>query len=223
MTADHYREDLDRAVSFSGASHEFFARAKAEELLWLTRRHLGDPAGLDALDAGCGIGLTDRHLRGRFKSLTGSDISPEALETAAAENPSVRYELAEPDRQPFADDSFDLVFTVNVVQLIQPDEQPRFLAELTRVTRPSGLIAVFEHNPFNPLTRLVVRRFPSPDEIRLLTMGTTKRLLRTVGVTPVEGGYLLLFPSRRRRVLSVERALRRLPLGAQYYVAGRPV
>jgi hypothetical protein len=85
------------------------------------------------------------------------------------------------------------------------------------------LIAVFEHNPFNPLTRLVVRRFPSPDEIRLLTMGTAKRLLGSVGVTPVEGGYLLLFPSRRRRVLSVERALRRLPLGAQYYVAGRPV
>jgi SAM-dependent methyltransferase len=223
VTVDRYRGDLDRAVSFSGASHEFFARAKAEELLWLTTRHLGDPAGLDALDAGCGIGLTDQHLRGRFKSLTGSDISSEALETAAAENPDVRYELAEPDRQPFPSDSFDLVFTVNVVQLIPPDRQPRFLAELTRVTRPDGLIAVFEHNPLNPLTRLVVRRFSSPDEIRLLTMGTAKRLLRSVGVKPVESGYLLLFPSRRSRVLAVERSLRRLPLGAQYYVAGRPV
>ena len=223
MTGHDYREDLDRAVSFSGASHELFARAKAEELLWLATRHLGDPAGLDALDAGCGVGLTDQHLRGSFRTLTGSDISSEALETAAAENPGVRYELAEPERQPFTDDTFDLVFTVNVLQLIQPDRQTRFLGELARVTRRGGLLAVFEHNPFNPLTRLVVRRFPSPDEIRLLSMGATKQLLRSAGVAPVDGGYLLLFPSRAGAAVTAERALRRLPIGAQYYVAGRRV
>jgi hypothetical protein len=30
---DRYREELDRAVSFSGSSHDFFTRAKADELL----------------------------------------------------------------------------------------------------------------------------------------------------------------------------------------------
>ena len=95
------------------------------------------------------------------------------------------------------------------------------MAELARVTRPDGLVVVFEHNPYNPLTRLVVRRCEFGEDARMLRMAEAERLFRENGVTPVDRGYLLLFPSRRRRVLAVERALRRLPLGAQYYLAGR--
>jgi SAM-dependent methyltransferase len=223
---DHYRdrypEDLDRAVSFAGTSHDFFTRAKAEELVRLARLHLGDPTRLEALDVGCGIGLTDRHLAGRFRTLTGTDVSPGVLETAARENPGVRYELAERRRLPFEDDAFHLAFAVCVVQVVAPDERPQFVAELARVTRPGGLIVVFEHNPFNPLTRLVVRRCEFGEDARMLRMAKADRLLRESGVTPVDRGFLLLFPSRRRRVLAVERALQRLPLGAQYYVAARP-
>jgi SAM-dependent methyltransferase len=222
VTAERYREALDRAVSFSGASHEFFARAKAEELLRLAHRHLGDPAGLKALDAGCGIGLTDQHLRGRFRVLTGADVSAEALETAARENPGVRYELAEDDRLPFADDAFDLTFAANVVQVVPDAQRAQFVSELARVTREGGLVALFEHNPYNPLTQIVVRRFELRDEVRMLTPRGTKRLLRESGLAEVDFGYILLFPSRRRRLLALERMLRRLPLGAQYYVAASP-
>jgi SAM-dependent methyltransferase len=218
-----YREALDRAVSFSGASHEFFARAKAEELLRLARGHLGDPARLEALDAGCGIGLVDRHLGGRFKSLTGTDVSAEALETAARENPSVRYELAASDRLPFADDAVDVTFAANVVQVVPNEQRAQFVSELARVTRPGGLVVVFEHNPYNPLTQIVVRRFELRDEVRMLRPNRTKRLLRENGLAEVDFGFILLFPSRRRRLLAVERGLRRLPLAAQYYVAGRPI
>ena len=218
-----YREALDRAVSFSGASHEFFARSKAEELLRLTRRHLGEPAELEALDAGCGIGLLDQHLGGRFKSLTGTDVSAEALETAARENPSVRYELAASDGFPFADDAVDVTFAANVVQVVPDEQRAQFVSELARVTRPGGLVVVFEHNPYNPLTQIVVRRFELRDEVRMLRPNRTKRLLRENGLAEVDFGFILLFPSRRRRLLAVERGLRRLPLAAQYYVAGRPI
>jgi SAM-dependent methyltransferase len=220
---DRYRDELDRAVSFSGASHDFFTRAKAEELVRLARMHLGDPARLEALDVGCGIGLTDRHLAGRFRSLTGTDVSPGVLETAARENPGVRYKLSERGRLTFEDDAFHLAFAVCVVQVVAPKERPQFVAELARVTRPGGLIVVFEHNPFNPLTRLVVRRCEFGEDARMLGMAEAERLLRESAVTPVDRGFLLLFPFRRKRVLAVERALRRLPLGAQYYVAARPL
>jgi SAM-dependent methyltransferase len=219
---DRYREDLDRAVSFAGASHDFFTRAKAEELVRLARLHLGDQRAFDALDVGCGIGLTDRHLTGRFRSLTGTDVSPGLLETAARENPGVRYELAERDRLPFEENAFDLAFAVCVVQVVPPAERPRFIAELSRVTRPDGLVVLFEHNPYNPLTRLVVRRCEFGEDARMLGMGEAERLFRENGVKLVDRGFLLLFPSRRSHVLAVERAVRRLPLGAQYYLAGRP-
>jgi SAM-dependent methyltransferase len=219
---DRYSEELDQAVSFAGASHEFFTRAKAEELVRLAQRHLGVPAQLEALDVGCGIGLTDRHLTGRFRALTGTDVSPGVLETAARENPGVRYELAERGRLPFDDGAFDVAFAVCVVQVIAPRERPRFVAELARVTRPGGLVVVFEHNPYNPLTRLVVRRCEFGEDARMLGMAAAKRLLQENGVVPVDRGFLLVFPSRRERVLAVERLLRRFPIGAQYYVAGRP-
>jgi SAM-dependent methyltransferase len=219
---DRYREELDQAVSFAGASHEFFTRAKAEELVRLARRHLGDPRKLEALDVGCGIGLTDRHLAGRFRALTGTDVSPGVLETAARENPGVRYELAERGRLLFDDGAFDLAFAVCVIQVVPSTERPRFVTELARVTRPGGLVVVFEHNPFNPLTRLVVRRCEFGEDARMLGMAEAERLLGKNGVAPIDRGFLLVFPSRRERVLALERSLRRLPLGAQYYVAGRP-
>jgi SAM-dependent methyltransferase len=219
---DRYSDDLDRAVSFAGASHEFFTRAKADELLRLAQLQLGDPEGIAALDVGCGIGLTDRHLAGRFRSLTGTDVSPGVLETAARDNPGVRYVLAERDRLPFEGGAFDLAFAVCVVQVVPPADRPRFIAELARVVRPGGLVVIFEHNPYNPLTRLVVRRCEFGEDARMLGMAEAERLLRENGIKPIDRGFILLFPTRRSRVLAVERALGRLPLGAQYYLAGHP-
>lgn len=219
---DRYRDELDRAVSFCGATHEFFTRAKAEALERLARRHLGDPAGLDTLDVGCGIGLTDRPLAGRFRSLTGTDVSPGVLETAAAENPGVRYELAERGRLPFDDGAFDLVFAVCVVQVVPREERPQFVAELARVAQPCGLVVIFEHNPYNPLTRLVVRRCEFGEDAGMLAQSEALRLLGENGLEPIDRGFLLLVPSLRERVLALEHVLRRLPIGAQYYVAARP-
>jgi ubiquinone/menaquinone biosynthesis C-methylase UbiE len=217
-----YREELDRALAFTGAGHDLPARARADQLVRLARRHLGDPTALDALDVGCGIGLTDRQLRGRLGSLTGTDVSEEALETATRDNPDVRYLRGERDRLPFEDGTFDLVFASSVVQVVPSAVQPRFVFELARVARPGGLAVVVEHNPYNPATRLVVRRFHSDEPIVMLPAGRMKRLLSANGLVPVESGFFLLAPSRRERLLRIERGLRRLPLGAQYYVAARP-
>ena len=217
-----YREELDRALAFTGANHALVARARADELVRLAERHLGEPATLDALDVGCGIGLTDRQLRGRFASLTGTDVSAAALETAARANPGVRYERAERGLLPFGDGIFDLVFASHVLQVVPASERPRFVSELSRVTRRGGLVAVVEHNPYNPGTRLVVRRFRSEQPIVMLSPVRTKRLLRENGLTPVDAAFFLLLPSRRSNVLRIERALRRLPVAAQYYVAARP-
>jgi SAM-dependent methyltransferase len=220
--SDRYREDLDRAVAFTGLDHRFFAGARAGELVHLAARHLGDPRELDVLDAGCGIGLTVPFLRDRVRSLTGTDVSAEAIAVAERENPGVRFELAAPGQLPFDDDAFDLSFCMNVVQVIEPDKRLGFLFELARVTRTGGIVAAFEHNPYNVLTQIVVRRFDSPDSIGMLPMRVTKRLFGAARMPVVAAGFILVSPSRRRRAVVLERSLRRLPFGAQYYVAGRP-
>jgi SAM-dependent methyltransferase len=216
-----YREELDRALALTGADHELPARRRADEIVRLALSYLGDSATIDALDVGCGIGITDRHLRGRFGSLTGTDVSEAALRTAERENPDVRYVQAERDRLPFEDGTFDLVFASSVVQVVPIADRPGFVFELARVTRRDGLAVVIEHNPYNPATRLVVRRFRSAEPILMLPTRKTKRLLRSSGLVPVESGFFLLAPSRRARLLWIERRLHSLPLAAQYYVAAR--
>jgi SAM-dependent methyltransferase len=218
---DLYEKDLDRAVGFSGKSHSFFTEAKATELVRLAERHLGDLRRVDALDVGCGIGLTDRYLEGRLGSLTGVDVSPGVLERAEQTNPWARYVLYDGERLPFDDGSFDLAFAVCVVQVIEPSRRPGFVSELTRVTRPGGLVVAFEHNPLNPLTRLVVRRCAFGHDASMLTLGRMAALFRRARLSVVERAYILLFPSRGSRVRKLERSVARLPLGAQYYLAAR--
>ena len=219
--ADRYQGDLDAAVGFAGRDHDFFTQAKASELVRVVRRLLGDKEELSALDVGCGIGLTDGLLAGAFASLTGVDVSPGVLERAAAANPSVRYELYDGRRLPFADGSFDVTFTVCVVQVLSPRDRPAFVAELARVTRPGGVVVAFEHNPLNPLTRLVVARCSFGEDAEMLRLGELRGLVEGAGLTVADEGYVLLFPSTRRRLLALERRLARLPLGAQYFVAAR--
>jgi SAM-dependent methyltransferase len=218
---DSYEAELDRAVGFTGKSHAYFTQAKAAKLLQLASSHLGDLTSIDALDVGCGIGLTDSHLQGRLRSLTGVDISPGVLERAREASPWARYVLYDGERLPFEEGSFDLTFTVCVVQVIDPAERPRFVSELARVTRPGGLAMAFEHNPFNPLTRLVVRRTAFGHDASMLSLRQLRAIFRTAGLETVEHGYMLLFPSRQSPLSRLEERLARLPLGAQYYLAGR--
>ena len=90
---------------------------------------------------------------------------------------------------------------------------------MARVTKPDGLVAVFEHNPLNPLTRRVVRSCAFDEGVELIGRRELEQLFRAASLTVADSEYLLFFPWRAE---AVERRLTWLPLGAQYVVAGRP-
>ena len=199
-----YEEAVDSAIGFAGQEHDFYIEAKARRLLELALRHLG-VARPRALDVGCGVGLVDRHLSSAFE-LHGVDVSPAMVERARAANPGVEYAVSEERSLPHDDGAFDLAFAVCVLHHVEP------------VVRPGGLVAVFEHNPLNPLTRRVVRSCAFDEGVELIGRRELERLYRGAGLDVVGAEYLLFFPWRAD---GLERALRRLPFGAQYVVAGR--
>jgi SAM-dependent methyltransferase len=219
--ADTYREDVANAIAWSGKDVDYFAEGKANLLLALAQRRLGDPAKLRALDVGCGVGVTDRFLAGRFGQLHGVDIASDAVEKARKANPGVHYESYDGGALPFPDDAVDIAFTICVVHHVPPADWPVFAAEMRRVVRPGGLVAVFEHNPLNPLTRVSVSRCPFDEDVTLLRAGTMARLLEGAGLHPVERRFFYFLPVRDVAASRVERALRRVPLGAQYFVAAQ--
>jgi SAM-dependent methyltransferase len=219
--AHRYEDAVRDAIRFAGKDVEFFTRAKVRHLLALAEHELGDGAELAALDVGCGVGLTDRWLAPAFGSLHGLDVSEEAVAVAARTNPSVRYATYGGDVFPFPEAAFDLVFAICVLHHVAPAARPRLVAEMARVAKPGGLVVVVEHNPYNPLTRLVVHRCEFDEDVQLLGIGETKRLLVGSGAFVTHERYILMVPFEGAAVRRFEHSFRRLPLGAQYLVAGR--
>lgn len=219
--SDSYREAVEESIAFAGADLDVYTRAKAEELLELAGC-VGPPHRLAFLDVGCGIGDTDRFLEGRVGRLAGVDVAPKMLESARARNPWAEYrdyDAGEPI--PFADESFDVCFAVCVFHHIPRDQRARLVGEMRRVCRRGGLVAIFEHNPLNPLTRRAVRDCPFDDDAVLLRRGEARRLIEGSGMKRVESPFIIFFPRQGERRDGIERRLGWLPLGAQYYVAGR--
>jgi demethylmenaquinone methyltransferase/2-methoxy-6-polyprenyl-1,4-benzoquinol methylase len=108
------------------------------------------PPGSHGLDVGCGIGLQAQLLAdavGLNGHVTGIDISPELLaygeKMAEQAGFSGRITFREADalRLPFDDDSQDWAWSADCIGYPLGDLPP-FLAELMRVVRPSGRIAI---------------------------------------------------------------------------------
>ena len=220
--SDSYRDAIERAIAFSGADPDVFTRVKARELLGLTARRLGDPRGLSFLDVGCGPGETDRWLEGHVRDLTGLDVSTEMVEVARKRNPWAVYRPAGPDGDlPCQTGRFDVCFAICVLHHVAPRQRPPLVAEMARVTRPGGLVAIFEHNPWNPLTRKAVAGCEFDRDAVLVSRRESERLLRGSGLAEVEGSYIVFFTWESPRLQRIERLLGRLPLGAQHVVSGR--
>jgi SAM-dependent methyltransferase len=219
--SDSYRAEVEQALPLPGMDLDRFTAVKAGHLVELAERLLRSPRELAVLDVGCGTGETDRFLGGAFGSLHGADISEGLLSRARETNPGVEYRHHEPGRLPYEEDTFDLSFCINVMHHVPPPEWPAFVAEMGRVTRRGGIVAVFEHNPLNPVTRRVVSRCTFDEDAVLLRRRRTEQLLEGAGLLPAEGGYILFVPVGGAWARALERPLRWVPLGAQYYVAGR--
>jgi len=91
------------------------------------------------------------------------------------------------------------------------------------VLRPGGWFAVIEHNPYNPVTRLIVSRTPVDAGAILLRPSETRRLLRDSGFRIDAQQYFLYCPERPYRQFGgLESVLRAIPLGGQYAVFAAP-
>lgn len=212
---------VDGAVRFSDESADDFARQKVDLMLAATARLLGDPARLRMLDVGCGVGLAERFLFPRVGRLVAGDVSAAMIDEARRLLPEVDFRHLPPRGLPFENDAFDVQFCCCVYHHVPLNERRAMVAELARVVRPGGLLFVFEHNPYNPLTRKIVRDCPFDRDAVLLAPRETRGLLRGAGLEVAEQRYYLFFPKMLGFLRRLEPWLGWLPLGGQYYVAAR--
>ena len=218
--SNDYTDHVDNSVRFSGQSTEFFHRIKVDVLLSLLAQHhtLQDAS---VLDVGCGTGSLSELIAPRVRKLAGTDISAASVQQARHRVPNCEFQTYDGRSLPFGENSMDLVFASCVMHHVPPENWCEFASEMTRVARPGGLIAVVEHNPWNPLTRYAVSTCEFDKDAVLLTRTSTKRLLKKCGLEIVAQPFILFFPWNLKLFRMVETQLRAFPLGAQYIVVGR--
>ena len=215
----NYREVVQSSIDFSGLPHSFFMTSKADLLSEVVAAHFGS-AKPSVLDIGCGVGTLHPLVKNTFSGLNGVDVSERSIAQAQQANPWAQYKSYDGHALPYCDGDFDMVTAVCVMHHVVQAEWPEFVREASRVVRPGGLIGIIEHNPYNPLTRLAVRRCPFDKDAILLNSGLTGRLLREAGLRNVESRHFLLLPSAAPLARRTEGLCAKLPLGAQYLTCG---
>jgi SAM-dependent methyltransferase len=206
---------------FTGEESIFFHRRKADLIRRFFRRQRRAPSSLHYLDVGCGKGELLHLLQSDFKRAAGCDVSSgmmreiSGIETRVQKNPL---------QVPFGDAEFDLVTAVCVYHHVPPADRPTLTSEIRRVLRPGGIFCMIEHNPFNPVTRLIVSRTPVDADAILLPASEARRLAASAGLARLEQDYFLYFPQAVYRYLGwAEPMLAKVPFGGQYALFSQAV
>src|SRR5262249_7147185 len=157
LASERFVQDLER-ISWTGipqvhSNHNYLITGDPDAYWvdWLRDRYFPDGFAGDALSLGCGAGHLDRILKGRgfkFRSLTGIDISPRAVERAQefADQiglaPSVRYLAEDLNHYELPARGFDFVYFFQSLHHIEALEH--VLQQCQQALRPGGILLVNE-------------------------------------------------------------------------------
>jgi SAM-dependent methyltransferase len=221
--ADEYRRIHAQNIRITGEMPEYFAEYKISDAASLVAR-AGFPADLKILDFGAGVGTSTPYFRKYFPDgqITCLDVSSQSLDIGRERFGSfaefVHFNGAE---IPFPDGHFELAFLACVLHHIPHEQHPDVMKELYRVLRPGGLLVIFEHNPYNPLTVRAVNTCLFDENAVLVKPARLKANAASAGFSRPEIKFRVFFPHVLRALRSLEPALARVPLGGQYSLHAR--
>jgi ubiquinone/menaquinone biosynthesis C-methylase UbiE len=218
--ADEYRTLHAANIGASGEAPEYFANYKMKDFADEVER-----AGIVAsnrwfLDFGVGTGNSIPFFVQHMPDarLCGVDVSLKSLEVARERHGSAARLLAFNGRTlPFADGTFNGAFACCVFHHIPLELHVRLLAEMRRVLAPGGVLMIYEHNPWNPLTVRAVTSCPFDENAILISAPEMRASLRRAGFRRVKVSFRVFFPAGLKALRPLESALKRIPLGAQYF------
>jgi SAM-dependent methyltransferase len=217
--AEEYQKLLADPLRDGFGEARFFHERKLSLLREFVRRRGWEPKRATWVDIGCGRGDLLKLGQAGFGVALGCDVSPAML--GACDGLQVQRQEQD-DVLPFADRFADLATAVCVYHHIPPSKRAGFTREAARILKPGGCLCIIEHNPTNPITRMIVRRSPVDVDAQLLGVTDTCRLLEGQNLRIEAVQHFLFFPEFLFRKLGfVEAWLTWLPLGGQYAVFAR--
>lgn len=216
-----YTDVLNRGLSVTGGDRATYSRLRVEELRRVISRQGGGPI-TRILDFGCGDGFTSSLLAVAFGAeVTGTDPSRASLDVARAQAGCGGVSFVEEDGGIPAGGPFDLAYCNGVFHHIPAERREAAMRRIKASLRPGGFFGLFENTPWNPGTRLVMRRLPFDRDAVVVSPGRIRALLIRCGFRILATRYLFSLPPLLGPLFAFDKYLRRLPTGGQYLVLAR--
>lgn len=213
--------------------HKYFVRVKSLHFLRMTKNLCHSYQDAVCIDLGCGTAETTEYFQDKFTHTIGCDYSFGMIQFAAQKQlKGISFINSVSEVLPLKDGSVGVAVLFNMLHHIGSNDQlMQTLREVYRILKNEGMIAIYEMNPLNPLTRHVVKtneidRAVNLDGYRKSLYPTTfypwetRSLLTQAGFRIRRQEYLVFFPKVLSFLLPLERFLAKIPLGGLYSVFG---
>jgi SAM-dependent methyltransferase len=174
------------------------------------------------LDYGCGTGGTSPELLEQLHARTviGVDASHDSLDVARKIHADSRLQFKTASEfDPSA--QFEVAYCNGVFHHVEPKRRLDALGYVHRSLSDGGYFGLWENNPWNPGTRLVMRRIPFDRDAKLLSPPDARELLARAGFSVLRTDFLFFFPRVLSALRPLEARLACVPAGAQYLILCR--
>ena len=210
-----YQEAIQKSIGVSGDSVEYFDQYKINCLKrWL----LKERKEFNLLDYGCGIGKLSQVIAYDYPQaqVYGYDPSEQSLDYARKKSNNISNLYYGHELHLAA--QYDYAISSNVFHHIHPNERDLALNEIHRSLKKGGVLVIIEHNPLNPLTRIVVKRCEFDWDAILLKPNEIKKRANETGFIIKKKRYIVFFPRHLSVFRCFEPWMSPIPIGAQFYI-----
>jgi len=181
--------------------------------------------GFVAVDIGTGLGLFEHFFNKENIKIFALDLSFNMLKIGQLINPlklKGLYFQGDALSIPLHENFSDIVFASCVFHHLLEDEIRIVLKEMTRICKQNGLIIVFEHNPYNIITKFVVKTTKLDRNANLLK---PEEIIKMMGVSKLNLIEVKYFLYGNNKVDAwVEKRIpfaSKFPLGGQFCIIAK--
>jgi SAM-dependent methyltransferase len=213
--SNNYKTLLDDSLQITGFDTDYFPTAKIKTLARLFPEFCQQPIRI--LDFGCGTGSLYPPIRRFFPqaAYVGTDLSDKMVAQARELNngDDVFYEM---ESEQWKQGAYDIILAANVFHHIPHTEHQKILKEMRSLLTPQGKFILWEHNPWNPFTRKIVKDCVFDEDAVLVSPLQSKQLGKKTGFSEMRIVFTTFFPKSLAFLAPLEPWLEWLPLGGQY-------